>query len=161
MRDAGLDEFELYSADPPVIHVRWRHTVGACFRVCHCHITYAVDREAVVEATVVAQNAAVAVGGVLAEADVGDDEERREMCFYDTEGMYYLTLGVVGCGTEGVFHVRGDRDTEEDYRAETFPYKRFEVGNEFVDPAAVLVGEGRNKGLLFSLVGYEERVDEH
>ena len=135
--------------------------MGACFRVCHGHITYAIDRKAVVEATVVAQNTAVAMRGVLAEADVGDDEERREAGAEETDGLDDWTLRVVGCGAKGVFDIWGHRDTEEDYGLETFPYERFEVWDELVDAAAVLVGERGNEGLLFSLVRYEEGINEH
>ena len=33
--------------------------------------------------------------------------------------------------------------------------------DEFVDAAAVLIGKGGYEGLFFSLIGYEERVNEH
>ena len=135
--------------------------MGACLRICHGYIAYAVDREAVVEASVIAQNTAVAVGSVLAETDVGDDEERGEAGAKKTDGLDDRALGVVGRGAEGVFDVGGDGDTKEDYGTETFPYERFEMWDEFIEAAAVLVGERGNKGLLFSLVGYEEGVDEH
>ena len=85
MRYAGFDELQFYSADPAVVHVRWCHAVGACFRVCHCDIAYAVDGEAVVQTAVVAEDAAVAVGGVFAEADVGDDEEGGEAGAEETD----------------------------------------------------------------------------
>lgn len=135
--------------------------MGTCFRVRHGYIAYAINREAVVETTVVAQNTAVAVGGVLAEADIGDDEERGKAGAKETDGLNDWTLRVVGCGAKGVLDVWGDRDTEEDDGTEAFPYKRFEVRDEFVDAATVLVGKGGNQDLLFSLIGYEERVDEH
>ena len=101
------------------------------------------------------------MGGVLAEADVGDDEERWETSAVETNGLNDWTLGVIGCGTKSVFNIGGDRDPKEDYGTQAFPYKRFEVRDEFVDAATVLVGKGRNEGFFFSLIGYEERVDEH
>ena len=135
--------------------------MGACFRVCHGYIADTVDREAVVKATVITQNTAVAVGGVLAKTDIGNDEERREASAEETDGLHHWALGVVGCSTEGVFNIWRDRDTKKDYRTEAFPYKRVEVGNELVDAAAVLIGEGGNEGLFFGLVRYKEGVDEH
>lgn len=63
----------------------------------------------------------MAVGGVLAEADVGDDEEGGEASAKETDGLDDGTLGVVCCGAEGVFDVGRYRDAEEDYGAETFP----------------------------------------
>ena len=161
MRYAGLDELELYSANPAIVHVRGCHAMGACLRVCHGYIAYAVDREAVVEASVIAQNTAVAVGCVLAETDVGDNEERGEAGAKKTDGLYDRALGIVGCGAEGVFDVWGDGNTKEDYGTETLPYERFEMGDELIEAAAMLVGKGGNEGLLFSLVGYEDGVDEH
>lgn len=161
MRDAGFDELEFYSADSAVIHIRWCHTMGACFSVCHGYIAYAVDREAIIEATVVAQNTAMAMGGVFAEADVGNDEEGREASAKETDGLNDWALGVVRCGTESVLNVWQNWDTKEDDGPEAFPYERVEVRNKFIDAAAVLVGKGGNEGLFFSLVRYEERVYEH
>ena len=135
--------------------------MGACLRICHGYIAYAVDRETIVEATIVAQDTAVAMGGVLAEADIGDDEERGEASAEETDGLNDWTLRVVGCCTEGILNIWRDGDTKEDYGAEAFPYKRFEVRDELVDAAAVLVGKGGNEGLFFSSVGYKEGVDEH
>ena len=135
--------------------------MGACSRVCHCYIAYAVDRKAVVKATVVVQNTAVAMGGVLAKADVGDDEERRKAGAEEADGLNDWTLRVIGCGAKGVFDIWGDRDTEQDYGTQAFPYEGFEVRDELVDAAAVLIRERGNEGLLFSLVGYEEGIDEH
>ncbi len=103
----------------------------------------------------------MAVGCVFAKADVGDDEEGGEAGAEETDGLNDWTLRVVGCGAKSIFGIWGERDTKEDYRAEAFPYKRFEVRDEFVDAAAVLVGEGGDQGLFFGLVGYEEGVDEH
>ena len=103
----------------------------------------------------------MAVGSVLAKTDVGDDEERGEAGAKKTDGLYDRALGVVGCGAKGVFDVWGDGDTKEDYGTETFPYERFEMGDELIKAAAVLIREGGNEGLFFSLVGYEEGVDEH
>ena len=161
MRYAGFDELEFDSADPAIVHVRRCHAMGARFRVCHGYITYAVDGEIVVETAVVAQNTAVAVGGVFAEADVSDNKERGKAGAKETDGLNDWTLGVVGCGAKSVFDVWRDGDTEQDYRTEAFPYKRLEVRDEFIDAATVLIGKGGNQGLFFSLVGYEERVDEH
>ena len=135
--------------------------MGACLRICHGYIAYSVDREAVVEASIIAQNTAVTVGSVLAETDVGDDEERGEAGAKKSDGLDDRALGVVGGGAEGVFDVGGNGDTKEDYRTETFLYERFEMGEEFIEAAAVLVGEGGNEGLFFSLVGYKEGVDQH
>lgn len=134
--------------------------MGSCFGVGHGYVADAVDGETVVETAVVAQDTAVAVGGVFAEADVGDDEESGKAGAEETDGLHDWSLGVVRCGAEGIFDVWGHGDAEEDYGLQAFSYERVEVGDEFVDASAVLVGKGGNEGLFFGLVGYEEGVDE-
>ena len=103
----------------------------------------------------------MAVGSIFAEANVGDDEKRGEAGAEETDGLNDWALGVVGCGTKGVFDIGGDRDTEEDYGTKAFSHKGFEVRDDFVDATAVLVGKGGNEGLFFGLVRYKEGVDEH
>ncbi len=97
----------------------------AGFGVCHGNITDAIDRELVVEAAVVAEDAAMAMRSVFAEADVGDDEEVGEACSEKSDGLNNGTLWVVCCCAESVFGARCDRDAEEDYGSQTFPDKRF------------------------------------
>ena len=83
----------------------------------------------------------MAVGGVLAKADVGDDEERGKASAEETDGLNDWALGIICCGAEGIFDVGRYWDAEKDYGAEAFPDERFEVWDEFVDAAAMLVGE--------------------
>ena len=101
--------------------------MGTCFGVCHCYVGYAVDGEGVVEGAVVAEDPAMAMGGVFAEADVGDDEEGGEAGPEEANGLDDGAIGVVGCGTESVFDVGGDGNAEEDYGAEAFANERLEV----------------------------------
>ena len=135
--------------------------MGACFGVGHGHVADAGDRELVVEAAVVAQDAAVAVRRVFAEAHVGDDEEVREAGAEQADGLDDGALWVVGGGAEGVFGPGRDGHAEEDDGSETSPDERFEEGDDFGDATAGLVREGGDEGLLFRLVGDEEWVDEH
>ena len=103
----------------------------------------------------------MAVGSVFAEADVGDDEEGGEAGAEEADGLNDGTFGVVCCCAEGVFDIGGDGDAEEDYGAQAFAHEGLEVGDQFVDAPAVLVGEGRYEGFFVILVGDEERVYEH
>ena len=105
MGDAGFDEFEFDGADAAVVHVRGSDAVGACFGVGHGDVADAVDGQGVVETAVVAEDAAVAVGGVFAEADVGDDEEVGEAAAEEADGLDDGAVGVVGGGAEGIFDV--------------------------------------------------------
>ena len=135
--------------------------MGACFGVGHCYVGYALDGEGIVEGTVVAEDSAMAVRGVFAETDVGNDEQGGEAGSEEVNGLYDGALGVVGCGAEGVFDVRGDGNAEEDYGAEAFADQWFKVRGQLVEPAAVLVGEGGDESFFFRLVGYEKGIDEH
>ena len=159
--DAGFDEFELDGADAAVVHVRGGDAVGAGFGVGHGDVADAVDGEGVVEAAVVAQDAAVAVRGVFAEADVGDDEEGGEVAAQEADGLDDGAVGVVGGGAEGVFDVGAQGHAEEDDGFEAFVDEGREVGDEFVEAAAVLGGEGGDEGFFVGGVGDEEGVDEH
>ena len=94
----------------------------------------------------------MAVRGVFAEADVGNDEEGGKAGAEETDGLNDWTLGIIGCCTKGIFDVWGDRNTEENYRTKTFPYKGLEMRDEFVDAATVLIREGGDEGLFFRLV---------
>ena len=135
--------------------------MGARFGVGHCYIANSVDGEGVVKTAVIAKDAAVAMGRIFTEAHVGDNEEGGEPGAEEAYRLNDGALRIVCCGAEGVFHIGGDGNAEKDYGAEAFADKRFEVGNEFIEAPAMLIGEGRNQGLFFGLVGYEEGVYEH
>ena len=110
----------------------------ARFRVGHCHVADPVDREGVVKGAVLAQDAAVSVAGVLAQADVCDDEEVWEVAAKESDGLDDRTLWVVGCCAESVFcAVRGGY-AEENYGAEAFGDEGFKVGEKTIEPAAML-----------------------
>lgn len=159
--DASFDEFELDGADAAIVHVGRGDAMGAGFGIGHCDVADAVDGELIVKAAVVAEDAAVAVGGVFAEADVGNDEELRKAGAEEADGLDDGALWVVGGCAEGVFGAGGDGHAEEDDGSETFSDERFEEGDHFVDAAAGLVWEGGDQRFFFRLVGDEEWEDEH
>ena len=103
----------------------------------------------------------MAVGGVFAKTDVGNNEERGKAGTEKTDGLNDWTLGVVGCSTEGIFDIRRYWDAEKDYGAEAFLDERFKMRDESIDAAAMLIRKRGDKCLFFSLVGYKQRVDEH
>lgn len=135
--------------------------MGASLGICDSDIGDAINRQLVVQAAIVAENAAVAVRSVFAEADVDGDEELWEALAEETDGGHDGAFWVVGGGSESIFGARGERDTEEHDGFEAFADERLEVGDEFVDATAVLAGEGGDDGFFVLLVGYEERVDKH
>lgn len=141
VRDARLDQFQLDGFDASVVHVRRGDAVCARFRVGDGDVADAVYGEGVVEAAVVAQDAAVAVGGVFAETDVGDDEQGWESGAEDTDCLDDWAFGVVGSGAKGIFHVGSCGDAEKDDGGKAFANKGLEVRNDFVDPAAMLIRE--------------------
>ena len=101
--------------------------MGACFGVGHCYVGYALNGEGIVEGAVVAEDSAMTVRGVFAEADVGDDEEGGEAGSEEADSLNDGAMGVVGRGAEGVFDVGSDGNAEEDYGAEAFADERFEM----------------------------------
>ena len=103
----------------------------------------------------------MAVRGVFAQADVGDDEKAREAAAEEADGLDDGTFWVVGGSAQGVFDVGAHGYAEEDHGLQAFADEGFEVRDYFVDAAAVLVGQGRNEGFFFVVVGDEERVYEH
>lgn len=113
VREIGFDEFEFDGADPAVVHVGGGDAVRAGVRVGHGDVRDAFDRHGIVEAAVRVQNAAVAVGGVFAETDVGDDEEGGEGGAQECDGADDGARGVVGRRAQGIFGVGGERDAEE------------------------------------------------
>lgn len=159
--DALLDQLQLDGADAAVVHVGGRDAVGARLRVGHGDVADAVHGELVVERAVVTQDAAVAVRGVLAEADVDGDEELREALAQESDGLHDGALGVVGRRAEGVFAAGLQGHTEQDDGLQAFAHEGLEEGDELVEAAAVLPGEGGDQGLVVFDVGDEERVDEH
>lgn len=114
MGDASLDKLQLEGANAAVVHVRGGDAVGAGLGVGHGDVADAVDGELVVEAAVVAEDAAVAVGRVFAQADVGDDEDLREARAQQPDGADDGALRVVGGRAEGVFGAGRDGHAEED-----------------------------------------------
>ena len=161
MRDTGLDELELDGANAAVVHVRRCDAMGASVGVSYGDIGNAVDAEGIVERAVLAQDAAVAVGGVFAEADVCNNEEVGETGTEQADGGDDGAAGVVGGGAKGVFGVGGYGNTKEDDGAEAFADKRFEVRDYFVDATAGLVGERGDQSFFVVLVRDKKGVDEH
>ena len=161
MGDTCFDELEFYGSNAAVVHVRGSDTLGACFGVGHRYVRYALDGKGIVEGAVVAEDSAMAVGGVFAETDVGNDEEGGEAGSEEADGLNDRALRVIGCGAEGVFDVGGDGNAEEDHGAEAFADERFEVRSYLVEAAAVLIREGGDESFLIRLVGYKKRVNEH
>lgn len=103
----------------------------------------------------------MAVGGVFAETDVGDDEELGEAFAEEACRGDDGTFWVVGCGAEGILGMGMERYAEKDNGFQTFGDEGFKERDEFIEAAAVLAGEGWDDGVLVGVIGNEERVNEH
>ena len=101
--------------------------MGTCFGVGHRYVGYAVYGEGVVEGAVVAEDPALAMGGVFAEANIGDDEEGGEAGPEEADGLDDGAMGIVGRSAEGVFDVGSNGHAEKDYGAEAFANERLKV----------------------------------
>jgi len=115
MRNASFDQLELDGADAAVVHVRGRDAVRASVGVGHGDIADAVDGECVVETTVITQDATVAVRGIFAEADIGNDEEVGERAAEEPNRLDYRTLWIICGGPERIFGAGRDGYAEEYY----------------------------------------------
>ncbi len=135
--------------------------MGASVGVGDGDIGDAVDTEGVVKRTVLAQDAAVAMGSIFAQANVCDNEEVGEASAKEADGCDDGAAGLVGGGAEGVFGARGYRYSEEDDGAEALADEGFEVRDYFVDAAAGLVGEGGDQSFFVVLVRDKKGIDEH
>lgn len=129
MRDIGLHKTQLDSLDAAIIHVTWCHTVRARERIVDGGLCNALHGLHLVEGSVLVQDAAVAVRGVFAEADVGHDEHLREGLLDGFDGAYDGAIGVGGFGAGGVFGGGGEGDAEEDDGAEAFGDEGGEEGD--------------------------------
>ena len=107
------------------------------------------------------QDAAVAVAGVLADADVCVDEEAREGFANETDALDDGTIGIVGSGAEGVFCVGSKRDTKEHDRLQALCHERCEERNELVEADTLLAGQRGDDLAVVGLVGDEDGVYEH
>ena len=87
MREASLDELQFDGSDAPIVHVRGCDTVCTRMGVCHGHVRDSFNGHRIVKTPVIAQDAAVAVRGVLAEADVSDDEELGEITAKELDSL--------------------------------------------------------------------------
>ena len=95
-------------ADAAVHHVRRRDDVGAGGRVRQRGAHQLLDGR-VVGDLVVDDDAAVAVDGVLAQADVGDDEQVRDLALDRADRALHRRLRIVGRRSDVVLVIRAGR----------------------------------------------------
>lgn len=94
--DPFLDQLELDGADTAIVHVRRRDAVGTGTGVGDGDVRYAVNRQLVIEATVVSQNATVSMRRVLAQANIANDEELGKALTDGADASHDRALRVVG-----------------------------------------------------------------
>lgn len=133
----------------------------ACLSVGERYVADTVDGKGVVQTPVVAKDTTVTMGSIFTQTDISDDEEEREFRAEETNGLDDRAIGVVGRRAKGVFGVGGGGHTKENDGAESLADEGGEVGDEFVEATAVLIGKGGNKCFFVGAVGNEKGVDEH
>ena len=158
-RHAGvalLVELVADRADPAVHHVAGRDHVGAGLGVGDRGLGEQLDRDVVVDLAV-ADEAAVAVRGVLAEADVGDHGQVRVGLLQRPDGHLDDALVVVGARARLVL-VGGD--AEEQDRADAGGGDLGRLGDQLGDREALDAGH-RVDVLADALAGDDEqRLDQ-
>lgn len=127
--NACFDQFQLDGSDAAVVHVGGRYAMSAGIGIRNGNVADAVNGELIVEGAIVPKDTAVAVGGIFAKTDIGNDEEGGEPGSQEPDCLNDRALGVISCGPKGVLGSVGDGYAEEDHRAEPFVDERSEVGN--------------------------------
>ena len=103
------------------------------------------------------QRSAVAVIGVLAEADVGPQRQRRVRASQGGEGRGHRPLRVGSGGAVGVLRVR---EAEQDHAGDAQPRQVAALRDQFVDAQLIAPGHRRD-GTPHTLAGTDEqRLDE-
>ena len=154
--EALLVEGGADGADPAVHHVAGGDDVGAGLGVAH-RLPGQQLEGGVVEDAVALDDAAVAVVGVLAEADVGDHAHLRDRVLDGADGLLHHPVVVVGLGAPGVL-VLGD--PEEDHRGDPHVPGGPDVLDRLVDRALGDAGHGLHR-VHHALPGdHEHRVHE-
>ncbi len=153
-RHAGvalLVELVADRADPAVHHVARRDRVGAGLGVGDRRFRQQLDRQVVVDLAV-ADEAAVAVRGVLAEADVGDHGQVGVGLLQRPDRHLHDALVVVGAGAGLVL---AGRDAEEEDRADSGGGDVGGLGDQLGDREALDAGH-RLDLLADALAGDDE-----
>ena len=142
--------------DAPVHHVRGRDDVGAGLGVRDRGLGEQLERDVVVDRAV-ADEAAVAVRRVLAQADVGDHGQVGVRLLQRADRQLHDALVVVGAGAGLVL---GGRDPEQDHRLDPDRQQLRRLGDELVDREAVDAGHRLDR-LADVLAGDDEqRLDQ-
>lgn len=132
---------------------------GLC--VSDGNIGDAVDRHLVVQAAVVSQDATVAVGGVLAEADIGADEELREAAADELNSLDDWALGVISSAAEDILGARPHGDTKQHDGSQSLVDKRLEEASQSADADLELARKRGHFDHVILAVGNKDGVDEH
>jgi hypothetical protein len=130
MSKASFYKFQFYRADASIVHVGRRNAVSSGESICHSNIGYAFNAHGVVQTPVISQNAAVAMGGVLAETDVYDYIKVAETAAQQLDRLYNRALRIVCSSALWVFGAGRERNPKKNDGFESFSYKRRQEGNE-------------------------------
>jgi hypothetical protein len=139
---AGLVERQADRGDASVHHVARRDDVGAGIDVTECRADEQLDR-LVVHHVSVADDAAVAVVGVLAEADVRHQDELRRRVAQRAEPALHDAVRIPGAAPLVVLRLR---DPEQDHRldaetGELLPLRGERLQRVALHRRELLVGE--------------------
>lgn len=125
------------------------------------NIRDAVDRHLVVQAAVVSQNTTVAVRGILAEADIGADEELREAASDELNSLDDWALGIISGTAKGILGARLHGDTKEHDGSQSLVDERLEEASQSADADLELARKRGHFDHVILAVGNKDGVDEH
>ena len=103
----------------------------------------------------------MSVRGIFAKADICNDKKLREALLDEADTGNDGTFWIIGSGTESILHIWLEGYAKKYDGSETFPDEGFEVGDDFIYAAAILIWERGDRGVFIVIVCYEQRVDKH
>ena len=156
MCEPGRIEGSADRPNPAVHHVRWRDDIGPCPGVGDGLNGEQLERRVVVDVAV-PDHAAVPVVGVLAEADVSDEEQPRHRL---ADGAESAGNDAVGIGRTAAARILVLRNPEEDDRGHAQIREPSAVFGCAVDRELCDAGHRPDRTFHPASRDHEERLDE-
>jgi hypothetical protein len=144
-------------ADPPVHHVAGGDDVGARLRLRHRGAREQLEGQVVVDHAVVAQDAAVPVARVLAQAQVADHEQLRMRRLDGTRGELDDPFVVPGAGA---LLVLGGGEPEEQHGRDAERGRLARLVDRGADREVIDPGHARDRDAPVDAVAHEHRIHE-
>lgn len=158
---AMVDQRPLDRADPTVGHIGRRNDMCACTGIRERHFHQTLECALRMNRPIRVQKPTVAMGGVLAQTEVGDEQEVGEGLAQSAEGRDdgpEWPIGICGCPARILSRLGTEGDAEEHDGFQTGLDEGREVGLEAVDAPSDLARDGVDRDAGRRIVLYKDRV---